>query len=198
MENNDLINIKILPFKYGDIHLIIGCMFSGKTSELINTANRLKSINKKVLFINYFEDVRYSSTKVSTHDNIMTDCIFVEDLNKVDCKDYKYIFINEGQFFKNLKDFCLKLSKLGKEIYICGLDGDFEQKPFGEILDLIPYCSTVKRLSAYCKICNDPTPAFFTIRLSNEKDQKVIGSNNYIPVCRFHLYCNTSTSTQAH
>ena len=57
-------------------------------------------------------------------------------------------------------------------------------KKFGQILDIIPLCNEVEKLSAICAMCKNGTKAYFTLRLTCEKDQKVIGSENYIPVCR--------------
>jgi thymidine kinase len=74
--------------------------------------------------------------------------------------------------------------KNNKVVYVCGLDGDFERKKFGEILDLIPLCDKVNKLTSLCSICKDGTPALFSMRTTNEKEQTVIGSNNYLPVCR--------------
>ena len=71
-----------------------------------------------------------------------------------------------------------------KHIYVCGLDGDYQMKKFGQILDIIPMCNEVEKLSAICAMCKNGTKAYFTLRLTNEKDQKVIGAKNYIPVCR--------------
>jgi thymidine kinase len=71
-----------------------------------------------------------------------------------------------------------------KKIYICGLDGDFERKKFGSILDLIPLCDKVSKLTSLCSLCKDGTPAIFSMRLTEEKEQTIVGSNNYIPVCR--------------
>lgn len=55
---------------------------------------------------------------------------------------------------------------------------------FGQMLDLIPYCNEVEKLTAICSICKNGTKAYFTKRISSEKGQKVIGSDNYLPVCR--------------
>ena len=74
--------------------------------------------------------------------------------------------------------------KWNKKIYICGLDGDFERKKFGSILDLIPLCDKVEKLSSLCSICKDGAPGIFSLRLTKEKQQTLVGSNNYIPVCR--------------
>jgi thymidine kinase len=74
--------------------------------------------------------------------------------------------------------------KHNKKIYICGLDGDFERKKFGQILELIPFCDKVTKLTSLCSICKNGTPAIFSLRITNEKEQTVIGSENYLPVCR--------------
>ena len=72
----------------------------------------------------------------------------------------------------------------GKQVYVCGLDGDFERKKFGDVLDLIPLCDKVTKLTSLCSLCKDGTPGIFSLRLTNEKEQTVVGSENYIPVCR--------------
>jgi thymidine kinase len=85
--------------------------------------------------------------------------------------------------------------KYGKDIIVSGLDGDFKRQPFGKILDLIPYANSVTKLNAFCSRCADGTLAQFTWRLSGEKDQIVIGSTNYIAICRKH-YNELSVKTE--
>jgi thymidine kinase len=94
------------------------------------------------------------------------------------------ILINEGQFFPDLFEFVNELLKEDKKVYVCGLDGDFERKKFGQILDLIPLCDKVTKLTSLCSICKNGTPGIFSKRISTEKQQTVVGSDNYIPVCR--------------
>ena len=173
-----------------ELHLIIGCMFSGKTTELLRIANRLKSIGQRVALINYVEDTRYSTTNVTTHDKYSCTDIeshYTDDLYSLDYKKYQVICINEAQFFTGLKTFCIDLLNKSKIVYVSGLDGDFKQDPFGEILEIIPLCNTITRLHAFCKICKNGNPAYFTKRLTDSKEQKLIGTNEYIPVCREHL-----------
>jgi thymidine kinase len=173
----------------GRLELIIGNMFSGKSTELIRRINRKKSINKKSIIINYIQDNRYSSNSISTHDLVKVNCVKVEkllDLPENLLKEYDSIFIDEGQFFQDLYTFVTKF--IDKHIVISGLDGDFLQKPFGQILSLIPLCDTVDKLCAYCKICNNGTLAPFTKKITKEIVQIDIGgSDKYIPVCRDHL-----------
>jgi thymidine kinase len=99
-------------------------------------------------------------------------------------KDADVILINEGQFFNNLYDVVYDMLRNKKTIYICGLDGDFERKKFGEILDLIPICDNISKLTSLCSICKNGTPGIFSMRITKEKQQTVIGSENYLPVCR--------------
>ena len=169
------------------INLIIGPMFSGKTTELLRIAKRLSSINLKVLLLNYYEDTRYSTTEMSTHDKESLPCVFVKDLEEINYDNYDIICINEAQFFNNLVDFCKKAVNKSKTLYVCGLDGDYKQERFGEILDLIPLCDTINKLHAFCAVCKNGTAANFTKRLTSENSQKLIGTEQYIPVCRRHL-----------
>ena len=77
--------------------------------------------------------------------------------------------------------------KYNKKIYVCGLDGDFQCKKFGQILDLIPLCDRVTKMTSLCSLCKDGTPGIFSKRISSEKKQTIVGSTNYIPVCRNHF-----------
>lgn len=177
------------------INLITGCMFSGKTSALINVAKINKLLGKKVLMINFIEDDRYTdSNKVTSHDNISIDAIACSnDIKSILSYDiYKksdVICINEGQFFNGLVDFCIEACKNSKIVHVCGLDGDYLMRPFGELLSLIPHCESVKKLHALCLSCKDGTLASFTKRISDSSELVVIGSEEYYqPVCRKCYY----------
>jgi thymidine kinase len=78
----------------------------------------------------------------------------------------------------------LRQVEAGKRVYICGLDGDFEKKRIGAFLDLIPHCDKVCKLTSLCSICRNGKEAIFSFRTTPETDQIVIGSDNYIPLCR--------------
>lgn len=174
------------------IHLITGCMFSGKTSSLINVAKMQKLLDKNVLIINFEGDKRYSSNnKITTHDGSSFDCIpcetdsILEILEREDYKMADIICINEGQFFTNLVTFCLKAVDNFKTVYVCGLDGDYLKRPFGEILNLIPHSDTFCKLQALCMSCKNGTPASFTKKIIQTDNLIEIGSTEmYIPVCR--------------
>jgi len=175
------------------IHLITGCMFSGKTSELIKVAKMNKLLNKNVLIINYDKDTRYSEDNnlITTHEGTTIDCVpCAKDLlfffeNKSVYKNADVICINEGQFFDKLVDFCGSACNDGKDVYVCGLDGDYLMRPFGEILNLIPMCDSYIKLHALCMTCRNGTYASFTKKIKDSDKLIEIGSTEmYIPVCR--------------
>jgi thymidine kinase len=186
------------------LEIIVGSMFSQKTSKLVDIYKKCNFCNISVVVLNHSIDNRYDDELMSTHDKVKIPCIkaerlmdvYIEHLNMESNEEiprikdkYKVgisevILINEGQFFPDLEEFVRLMLARGKKIYVCGLDGDFERKKFGQILDLIPLCDKVTKLTSLCSICKDGTPGIFSKRITNEKEQTVVGSTNYIPVCR--------------
>ena len=169
------------------LHLILGPMFSGKTTRLIQEYRKRTYIQETVAVVNYAEDTRYDATQLSTHDKVMIPCIQTLRLEMIidQIDSANTIFINEGQFFPDIYSVVVELvENKGKNVYIFGLDGDFTRSIFGDIYRLIPLCDTVEKLSAMCSQCRDGTPAIFSHRITNEQQQVSIGSDNYIPLCR--------------
>ena len=202
--NKDNINMSEL-YPSGYLEVIIGPMFSSKTTRLVEVYKQCQFCNISVAVINHSIDNRYDDDLMSTHDKVKIPCIktdklmdlwidsvnleeTVDDIPRVKDK-FKIgmsnvILINEGQFFTDLEEFVKLLLKNNKQVYVCGLDGDFERKKFGQILDIIPLCDKVTKLTSLCSLCKDGTLGIFSMRLTNEKEQTVVGSDNYIPVCR--------------
>jgi len=174
----------------GKLEMIIGPMFSGKSTELIREIRLAKVIEKKVLVIKPLLDDRYENTKIVSHSFESEECNTIDFLYKLDEQVLKYdlIVIDEGQFFPDLKETVLKwVEQYNKEILIGGLDGDFKRKPIGQILELIPYADKCKKISSMCKLCNDGTKAIFSHRITNNNEQVQIGgSESYSPLCRKH------------
>lgn len=176
----------------GYLKVILGCMFSGKTSELIKEYRKWNSCGFECLMINHISDKRYSDSEEKTfsHDGIAVNSINVGnklfDFFKKDSyiSRYQVILINEGQFFEDLYKFADYLvNKHHKKVFVCGLDGDFQRKKFGPLLDIIPLCDDLVKLNAICGICKRNN-GIFTHRLTNETEQRLIGSDNYVPLCR--------------
>lgn len=173
--------------KFGYLELWVGPMFSGKTTQLVQTYKKYKYIGKNILVVNYESDNRYHDTLLSTHDQIMIPCVKTKTLSEIksDFDLVDIIFINEGQFFDDLYETVIELvDKYNKTVYISALDGDFQRNKFGRVLDLIPYCDKITKLQALCAQCRDGTPAIFSHRKTADTDQILIGSDIYEPLCR--------------
>jgi len=177
----------------GYLHIITSVMFGGKTSKLINEINKL-SVIKKIYVLNHNFDNRYKDNSICSHNNISMKSTLCETLNMNDeelielRKKYDVIAIDECQFFSDLYDFVLKA--LDKDFYviIAGLNSNYKQEPFGDILKLIPYADKVEFLTAFCSICKDGTPGIFTKRIIHNDNEVLIGSEDtYKAVCRKHL-----------
>lgn len=177
----------------GKLTLILGCMFSGKSTELIRMIRRYRSIDKKVMVIKHSIDRRYDSSHVTSHDQEKIESIMTTNLENIighsEFKDADVIVIEEAQFFNKLYDYVLYwVDVLKKNVILAGLDGDSNRQPFldGELLRLIPLSDEIVKLTGYCQVCHGE--AIFTKRINTDTtDQIVVGSKDiYIPVCRKH------------
>jgi len=183
------------------LEIITGPMFSGKTSKLLEIYKQCKFCNIGVAVINHSLDKRYHDSMLSTHDNTMIPCIqtdkisnvwFYENLEKtieirneyMKLRSADVILINEAQFFEDLYLCVRDMLLQNKKVFIAGLDGDFERKKFGQVLDLFPLCDKITKLTSLCSLCKNGEVGIFSMRLNNNKEQMLIGSDNYIPVCR--------------
>ena len=178
------------------IDIIIGPMFSGKTTELIRRLSISSEAGYKVLYINSVLDVRGKGV-FSTHNDTLSTTIKIDMMKTknledliTQCNSYDVIGIDEAQFFKDLKFFCIQVAEgYGKKVIVSGLNGDFERNPFGEINDLITHCDTITKLNSFCRLCCKKgvmNPGLFSKRMDiNSKEQVVVGDKDlYIPVCR--------------
>jgi len=174
------------------LHIIMGNMFSGKTSELIRRLKRLKVIHKNIIVINSAKDTRSPDEVLKTHDNVNFKCLKVSNIFDVATMDEFYscdtIAIDEAQFFPRLKKFVELCLFENKTIILAGLDGDCFQRKFGELIECIPLASEVTKLSALCMKCNNGTPGPFTKRTIDSKELEIIGGGDmYIAVCQKHI-----------
>ena len=178
----------------GYLKIILGPMTSGKTTELIKEYNRHVAGGFNCCFINHSTDDRYGSgnSKTSTHNkSVVTntfsceklDYLMLDEPERID--PFDVFFINEGQFFSDLKFYVDYLvNRKNKKVYVCGLDGDFRREKFGTLLDIIPICDDIIKLKALCIKCKK-SEAIFTHRLTNEKEQTIVGgSESYCALCR--------------
>jgi len=190
--NNLKIDLNIYDYKtikYMSIQLIIGPMFSGKTTELQRIIRRYMYAGKEIIIIKHINDNRYDEENfIVSHDKHKIVAIPVSKLSDVfTCikspNQFDIIGIDEGQLFPNIVEFSNRCANLGKIVVISALDADYRQEPFGDICSLIPKCERVTKLTSVCVNCGKD--ASFTKRTSDETEIVVIGgTDKYIPVCR--------------
>ncbi|EGG22668.1 thymidine kinase [Cavenderia fasciculata] len=174
--------------KIGKIQVIYGPMFSGKTTELIRRIKRFNLTNQKCLLIKYSKDTRYNEIDRSllyTHDkqNYQAFPCSVLEEAKDKALDYDVIGIDEGQFFQDIVPFSEDLANRGKTVIVAALDGTFQRKPFGTVLELVPKAESITKLTAVCMQCFKDAP--FTKRIVPDETVELIGgADKYISVCR--------------
>jgi thymidine kinase len=172
------------------LEIVMGPMFSGKSSTIHSAVKRQTAIGVPVLAIKPAIDTRYDgNAEVVTHDNLRIPCLTVNSLDEiplVTLAQAKFIVIEEAQFFERLVSFVLKMVDIyHKDVLVVGLDGDSDRKPFGEILQLIPYAESVIKLNALCSRCRNGTKAPFTYRKTSDDTQIHVGDqSDYQAVCR--------------
>mgnify|MGYP000916861382 CR=1 FL=1 len=179
------------------LEIVIGPMYSGKSTELIRRCSRYASIGKDVCVVNHAFDTRCAPNSVATHSHTTYDAIKVKNLMDLDMQGIPDVIgIDEAQFFEDLFEFVLKMERFNCVIIIAGLDGDFQRNNFGQIYKCIPLCDTITKLSAMCCVCNDGTPGSFTkkINLNNTDQVDIGGKDKFIAVCRKHYFSTSSDS----
>ncbi|XP_062013633.1 thymidine kinase a-like [Rosa rugosa] len=187
----------------GEIHVIVGPMFAGKTTTLLRRIQSEKGDGSNVAVIKSNKDTRYGLDSIVTHDGVKLPCWALPNLSSFKQKfgldayeQLDVIGIDEAQFFEDLYDFCRETADHdGKKVIVAGLDGDYLRRSFGSVLDIIPLADSVTKLTSRCELCGKP--AFFTLRKTEEMQTEVIGGADvYMPVCRKH-YVSGQVAIQA-
>ncbi len=200
-------------FPKGYLRIIMGPMYSGKSTllvDLIKKESSSKNHNRfdekfshskrscsKLMIINHASDTRYGRNVLSTHSKQQVPCYSFSTLTIIDkIPEYQKVYseankiiIDESQFFDptNLYNFVYKsVFTFKKTVIVSGLSGDSNQQKFGGLLDLIPLADKIDVLYATCQHCGEPAP--FTKRIVNDDRVTLVGSTGmYEPVCREHL-----------
>ncbi|XP_044462444.1 thymidine kinase a-like [Mangifera indica] len=177
----------------GEIHVIVGPMFAGKTTTLLRRIQAETEKGRSVAVIKSNKDTRYGLDSIVTHDGVKLPCSALANLSSFKQKfgsdaydKLDVIGIDEAQFFEDLYDFCREAADHdGKIVVVAGLDGDYLRRSFGSVLDIIPLADSVTKLTARCAFCGKR--AFFTLRKTEETQTELIGGSDiYMPVCRQH------------
>ena len=170
----------------GWIEVICGSMFSGKTEELIRRLKRAEFVKQKTLIFKPTTDVRYSESKVVSHDSneiISTPVKSSKQIIQLS-KDIDVVALDEAQFFDDgIVDVCNELANSGKRVIIAGLDMDYEGNPFGPMPNLMAVAEFVTKVHAICTKTGNL--ANYSHRISKSKDLVLLGEREeYEPLSR--------------
>ena len=175
-----------LPKDTGWIEVITGCMFSGKTEELIRRLRRAQIAKQKVKIFKPKIDSRYSRNSIVSHNEQSLPSILIEDIIEVldHSNDAQVIGIDEAQFFnEGIVHICNLLASRGKRVIVAGLDQDYTGKPFEPMPQLLAIAEYITKQHAICVICGNPADK--TQRKTSESERVIVGAADiYEARCR--------------
>lgn len=182
-----------VPKETGWIEVITGCMFSGKTEELIRRLRRAKIAKQKVVIFKPNIDTRYSSNSIVSHSEQSLPSILIKDVKEILdlVEDAQVIGIDEAQFFSNdLIDVCNKLADEGKRVIVAGLDMDYRGVPFEPMPQILSVAEYITKSLAICVVCGNPADR--TQRKTASSERVIVGASDlYEARCRKCHYIPT-------
>jgi len=180
----------------GQIELIIGPMFSMKTTTLISKIERYLIAKKSVIALKWAGDTRYTNDPyIITHSGLKCKCIPCDNKSLATIyhkiKDNEIICIDEGAFFDDIVSFCEDLANRGHHVIVASLIGTYQREGFGDIPRLATKCEKIIMLDAVCMKCYKDGAAF-TKRIieptSDKFEVQIGGAETYLAVCRKCFY----------
>ncbi len=161
----------------GNIEVICGCMFSGKSTELIRRVEVCRIAGQKVQVFNSILDKRYARKGIATHDLKKMDAAPVSKAEEIPMliePDTQVVALDEVNFFsKEIVNVALELAAEGKRVICCGLDLDYLGVPFESTARLLAVADEVTKLAARCTVCG--RPAHRTQRIADIKSRIYVG-----------------------
>ncbi|MGA9291746.1 MAG: thymidine kinase [Ignavibacteriaceae bacterium] len=174
------------PKETGWIEVIAGCMFSGKTEELIRRLRRAQIAKQNVKIFKPKIDNRYSTTAIVSHSDQFLPSILINDINEIfeHSSSAHVIGIDEAQFFSNdIIAVCNKLANEGKRIIVAGLDQDYRGVPFEPMPHLLAVAEYITKTLAICVVCGNPADK--TQRKTKSSERVIVGASDiYEARCR--------------
>jgi thymidine kinase len=175
-----------LPINTGWIEVVSGCMFSGKTEELIRRLRRAQIAKQKVMIFKPKIDTRYSTNQIVSHSEQSLPSTVIDNPKDILelSKNAQVVGIDEAQFFSaDLVEICNQLANMGKRVIVAGLDQDYRGKPFEPMPQLLAVAEYITKTLAICMVCGNPADR--TQRITKQQERVVVGAQNiYEARCR--------------
>ncbi len=177
---------EMTPSHLGWIEVVTGCMFSGKTEELIRRLRRARYANQPVIVFKPRIDDRYSLDSVGSHTGHSLRSVNIVSASEIPRRvgNARVVGIDEAQFFDDdLVEVCTKLADEGRRVVVAGLDTDYLGCPFGPIPALLAKAEYIDKYLAICVVCG--APANRSQRTVNRGPQVLVGAQEaYEARCR--------------
>ena len=144
----------------GQIEVVCGPMFSGKTEELIRRLRRAMFGRQSVIVFKPRIDTRYADADIVSHTEQRLVSVPVANSSQID--EYlkkleqppQVIGVDEAQFFDQpLIPLLERLANSGIRIVAAGLDQDYLGKPFTIMPELLAVADYVTKQQAVCVVC---------------------------------------------
>ena len=175
-----------LPKNTGWIEVICGCMFSGKTEELIRRLRRAQIARQRVKIFKPKIDDRYSHESIVSHNDQSLPSILINNTSEIIklSEDAQVIGIDEAQFFdEKIVGICNELASKGKRVIVSGLDQDYRGVPFEPMPQLLAIAEYITKQLAICVACGNPADK--TQRKTTSSERVVVGAADiYEARCR--------------
>lgn len=176
----------LMPKDTGWIEVIAGCMFSGKTEELIRRLRRAQIAKQSVKIFKPLIDDRYSGDSIVSHNEQSLPSVQIKDINQIRelMGDARVIGIDEAQFFtSDIVDLCNELANEGRRVIVAGLDQDYTGVPFEPMPQLLAVAEFITKSLAICVACGNPADR--TQRKTTSSERVVVGASDiYEARCR--------------
>jgi len=176
----------LLPQDVGWLEVIAGCMYSGKTEELIRRVRRAQYARQPVIVFSPAIDRRFSQDCVDSHSGHSIKSVKVARSADIPALvgDALVVGIDEAQFFDDeLVSVANDLAKAGKRVVVAGLDLDYKGKPFNPMPSLLATAEYIDKMLAICVVCGNPADR--SQRIVNRDARVLVGEKDaYEARCR--------------
>jgi len=187
------------------IELIVGPMFSGKSTELLRRLGRARYAKQRVVLFKPSCDVRPKDVEtIETHDGVAQAAVNVatpEDMlaHLASLEEWPHVVgIDEGQFIPDLDAACLKIAEHNIRVIVAGLSGTFDRGAFSgpsvtDMSHLLCIASSCDMLTAICAKCSNDASFTWLCNARSHDQVQIGGSEKYAALCHD---CYNSLSAQ--
>ncbi len=186
------------PRDTGWMETITGCMFSGKTEELIRRVRRAMYARQAVVVFKPRIDQRYADDAVGSHSGQTLRSFQIDHAGQIPelVADAQVVAVDEAQFLGlELVAICENLANEGRRVIVAGLDMDYRGVPFEPIPQLLAVSEYITKNLAICMVCGNPADR--SQRMVARDGRFLVGADeSYEARCRAHWSPDVTPTAQ--